>query len=90
VSHAQGWTKEQQANTLAAIDVMKTFFGGDPSALGPSVLHHATKLGSEGLVAGLVNLCGMFVKSIADQSSKSAVDLLDEAEKLATDTEVVG
>ncbi len=88
MSDAQSWTREQQTNTLAAIDVMKTFFQGDPSALGPVVLQHANKLGSEGLVAGLVNLCGMFVKSIADQSSKSAQDLLDEAEKLANDTKV--
>jgi hypothetical protein len=90
VSDAQGWTKEQQANTLAAIDVMKTYFEGDSSALGPSVLRHANQLGSEGLVAGLVNLCGMFVKSIADQGSKKPVDLLDEAEKLASRTEVAG
>ncbi|WP_156689421.1 hypothetical protein [Mycobacterium sp. Marseille-P9652] len=88
MSDAQGWTKEQQTNTLAAIDVMKTFFQGDPSALGPSVLEHATRLGSEGLVAGLVNVCGMFVKSIADQTSKSALDLLNEAEKLASDAKV--
>lgn len=90
VSNAQGWTKEQQANTLAAIDVMKTFFEGDPAALGPSVLRHANQLGTEGLVGGLVNLCGMFVKSIADQGSSSAVDLLNEAEKVATGTEVTG
>lgn len=88
MSDAQSWTKEQQTNTLAAVDVMKTFFQGDPSALGPSVLEHANRLGSEGLVAGLVNLCGMFIKSIADQGSKSAADLLAEAERLASDTKV--
>lgn len=90
MSDAHSWTKEQQANTLAAIDVMKTFFEGDPAALGPSVLRHANELGSEGLVAGLVNLCGMFVKSIADQGLRKPLDLLDEAEKLANRTEVVG
>lgn len=86
----QGWTEEQQANTLAAVDIMKTFFQGDHDALGPNVLQHASKVGTEGLVAGLVNLCGMFIKSIADQSSRTAVDLLNEAESLASDAQIVG
>jgi hypothetical protein len=89
VSDAQGWTKEQQANTLAAIDVMKTFFGGDRDAFGPSVLQHAEKVGTEGLVAGLVNLCAMFVKAIADQGQKTATDLLDEATNVASRAEIV-
>ena len=52
------WTKQQQANTLAAIDIVKTYFKGDPVASGPKAVEHSQTIGAEGVVARRRRRCG--------------------------------
>lgn len=77
------WTKKEQTNALAAIDIMKAYMKGDAVVSGPKVLDHAQKIGTEGVIAGLMNLNAILARHVADLTGDDMIAVFYTAEDVA-------
>jgi hypothetical protein len=82
-------TQEQLRNTLAAIEIMKVYFKGDPAASGQKIVEVAGRVGTEGLLSGYNNLAAVLVKSFADAAGQDNMAVIDAIEKMVNDIRIV-
>ena len=77
------WTEAQRIATLAAIDIVKTFFKADRDAAGAKINDYLKQIGSEGVIAGYNGLCGMLVKHVAEVTGEDPMSVVYRAEETA-------
>jgi hypothetical protein len=75
-------TQQQLKNTLAAIEIMKVYFKGDPVATAPKIIEAAGRVGTEGLLEGYNNLAAILTKSFADAAGQDNMAVIDAIEKM--------
>jgi hypothetical protein len=61
VSTEPRWSESQRIATLAAIDIVKTFFKADRVAAGTKINEYLKEIGPEGVISGYNAFCGMLV-----------------------------
>ncbi|AWV47673.1 hypothetical protein JK2ML_0938 [Mycobacterium leprae Kyoto-2] len=83
VSTEPRWTEAQRLVTLAAIDIVKTFFKADRDAAGAKINEYLRRIGSEGVIAGYNGLCGMLVKHVAEVTGEDPMAVVYRAEETA-------
>ncbi|AKN16380.1 hypothetical protein B586_07130 [Mycobacterium haemophilum DSM 44634] len=83
VSTEPRWTEAQRVATLAAIDIVKTFFKADRDAAGAKINEYLRQIGSEGVIAGYNGLCGMLVKHVAEVTGEDPMAVVYRAEETA-------
>ena len=82
-------TQDQLRNTLAAIEIMRVYFKGDPAASGSKIVEAAGRVGTEGLLSGYNNLSAVLIKSFADAAGQDNMAVIDAIEKMVNDIRIV-
>jgi len=83
VSTEPRWSETQRTATLAAIDIVKTFFKADRVAAGTKINEHLKQIGPDGVISGYNAFCGMLVKHIAELTGEDPMVIIYKAEETA-------
>jgi hypothetical protein len=83
VSTEPRWSETQRAATLAAIDIVKTFFKADRVAAGTKINEHLKQIGPDGVISGYNAFCGMLVKHVAELTGEDPLVVIYKAEETA-------
>jgi hypothetical protein len=81
VSTEPRWSETQRTATLAAIDIMKTFFKADRVAAGAKINEHLKQIGSDGVISACNAFCGMLVKHVAELTGEDPMVVIYKAEE---------
>jgi hypothetical protein len=81
-------TQEQLRHTLAAIEILRVYFKGDPAAAGSKIVEVAGRVGTEGLLSGYNNLTAILTKSFADAAGQDNMAVIDAIEKMVNNIEI--
>ena len=88
------WTRQQQANTLAAIDVVRELLGGG-AEYGPADFTHEVLQHVRGpddladLVAGLANFAAMVIEQFSTVSGIDRYEILKNAANVVEDVAII-
>ena len=83
VSTEPRWAEPQRTATLAAIDIVKTFFKADSAAAGAKINEYLQQIGPDGVIAGYNAFCGMLVKHVAELTAEDPMVVIYKAEETA-------
>jgi len=84
------WTQEELRNTLVAIEMLKSYYKGDPPALTTTTNRLIDEVGLQAILAGYNNVCAVLTHQIALLAERDELEIIYDVEAFAKKVNIVG